>query len=46
MVAVIGNGDRVVARRVGGDRGGGVARPILWVGDLHHIVELRVILEN
>lgn len=46
VVASVGDGDGVVPGRVGGLRGGGVASPVLRVGHLHHVVELRVVLED
>lgn len=46
VVAAGGDGNGVVAGGVRGDWGGGIAGLVLWVGDLHHIVKLRIVAEN
>ena len=46
VVSVSGDGDGIVASGVGGDWGGGVARSVLGMGHLHHVVKLRIVLET
>lgn len=46
MVAVVVDSDGVVPRSVGRDRRRDVARFVLGVDQLHHIVELRIVLKH
>lgn len=46
VVASSGDGDRVIPGRVGSLRGRGVARLVLRVRHLHHVVELGIVLEH